>query len=237
LNYTLKGGLTVERRYPVYYLPAEVDQPGTAVNALKELYSSEAIQYADIMGGIDNGRIVSGELSYPARAIKHEDGYIGWEWDYKSLTSAQAEALVDAVRKDIAAGNLGRNAFDNERWQKETYAASLDIYYKTVEDGREMDWNSNLSLKFSVNSINLIAELERQGILNRTQLYTEEQVYASEKYGATTDPEILQQIIDMNPNSAPTVEEIISGAISEKESIGIIGGADGPTAIIVGKPE
>ena len=39
------------------------------------------------------------------------------------------------------------------------------------------------------------------------------------------------------PYSAPTVEEIISGAISEKESVGIIGGADGPTAIIVGKPE
>ena len=234
LNYTLKGDLTVERRYPVYYLPAEVDQPGTAVNALKELYSSDVIQYADLMGGIDNGRIVSGELSYPARAVKYEDGYIGWEWDYKSLTSAQVEALVEAVRKDIAAGSFGRNAFDNERWQKETYAASLDIYYKTVENGGVADWNEHLSLKFSVNSTNLIAELERQGILNRTQLYTEEQVYASEKYGNTAVvPEGAIVYDGTGPYSAPTVEEIISGAISEKESIGIIGGADGPTAIFV----
>ncbi|MBE6961886.1 MAG: hypothetical protein E7445_05455 [Ruminococcaceae bacterium] len=232
LNYTLKSGLTVERRYPVYYLPEEVDQPGTAVNALKELYSSDAIQYADLMGGIDKGRIVSGELSYPARAIKHEDGYISWEWDFKSLTSAQAEALVEAVRKDIAAGSFGRNAFDNERWQKETYAASLHIYYKTIENGEMMDWNDGLDLKFSVNSTHLVAELERQGILNRTQLYTEEQVYASDKYGNTAVvPE--SAIVYANPNSAPTVEEIISGAISEKESIGIIGGADGPTAVFV----
>jgi len=37
----------------------------------------------------------------------------------------------------------------------------------------------------------------------------------------------------MNPNSAPRVEEIISGAVSESASIGIIGGADEPTAVYV----
>ena len=226
LIYTLKGGVKVERRSPVYYLQEEVDRPGTAVNALKEFYSSDAVQYANLMGGMEGGRILSAELNYPARAIKHEDGYIGWEWDYKSLTTYQAEALVEAIRKDIAAGNFGRNAFDNERWEQETYACSLDIHYKPMVNGQIADWNEYLSLKFSVNSTNLIAELERQGILKRTELYTEYQVYASEKYGKT-------YLTSFDPNSAPTVEEIISGAISEKESIGIIGGADGPTSIFV----
>ncbi len=238
LIYTLKSGLTVERRYPVYYLLEEVDQPGTAVNALKALYSSESIQYADLLGDIDNGRIVSGEINYPARATKDAEGYISWEWEYKSLTPAQAEALVEAIRKDIAAGSFGRNAFDNERWQQETYAASLDIYYKTVENGEKVDWNSSLSLKFSVNSTNLLAELERQGILTRAELYTEYQVYSSEKYGSTAAvPESAVVYDGHGPYSAPTVGEIISGAISEKEAVGIIGGADGPTAIIVGKAE
>ena len=35
-----------------------------------------------------------------------------------------------------------------------------------------------------------------------------------------------------DPNSAPTVNEIISGAVTDS-SVGIIGGADGPTAIYV----
>ena len=80
------------------------------------------------------------------------------------------------------------------------------------------------------------AELERQGIITRAELHTEEMVYASEKYGVTIDPEKLEVLLN-GPYSAPSVEEIISGALTEKESIGIIGGADGPTAIIVGKPE
>ena len=232
LIYTLKGGVKVERRYPVYYLQEEVDRPGTAVNALKEFYSSDAVQYANLMGGMEGGRILSAELNYPARAIKHEDGYVGWEWDYKSLTTYQAEAIVEAIRKDIAAGNFGRNAFDNARWEQETYACSLDIHYKPMINGQIADWNEYLSLKFSVNSTNLIAELERLGILKRTELYTEYQVYASEKYGAVS-PEILQELMAMNPNSAPTVEEIISGAVSESSAVGIIGGADGPTSIFV----
>ena len=78
------------------------------------------------------------------------------------------------------------------------------------------------------------AELERQGILPRTELYTEYQVYETEKYGTTTDPEILEKIILADPNSAPTLEEIISGTVSGS-SVGVIGGADGPTAIIVTK--
>ena len=85
-----------------------------------------------------------------------------------------------------------------------------------------------------MNSTNLIAELERQGILPRTELYTEYQVYETEKYGTTTDPEILEKIILADPNSAPTLEEIISGTVSGS-SVGVIGGADGPTAIIVTK--
>ena len=227
LIYTLKGGVKVERRYPVYYLQEEVDRPGTAVNALKEFYSSDAVQYANLMGGMEGGRILSAELSYPSpRVYADSPEHIFWEWDYKSLTTDQAEALVEAIRKDIAAGNFGRNAFDDERWQKETYAASLEIHYKPMTNGQIADWNEYLSLKFSVNSTNLIAELERQGILKRTELYTEYQVYETEKYGKT-------YLTSFDPNSAPTVEEIISGAISEKESVGIIGGADGPTSIFV----
>ena len=229
VNYKLKSGLTVDRRYPVYYLLEEVDQPGTAVNALKELYSSDAIQYADVMGGIDGSRVISAELGYPTpRTYSDSPGHIFWEWDYKSLTAQQAEALVEAARRDIAAGNFGRNAFDSERWEKETYAAGLDIFYRQAEDivGQGSYYDSHLSLKFSVNSTNLIAELERQGILKRTELYTEYEVYTSEKYGK-------DYLTSFNPNSAPTVEEIISGAISERESIGIIGGADGPTSIFV----
>ena len=71
------------------------------------------------------------------------------------------------------------------------------------------------------------AELERQGILSRTELYTEYQVYETEKYGKETP-------ISFDPNSAPTVEEIISGAVSGS-SVGIIGGADGPTSIVITK--
>ena len=196
LLYTLKSGLKVERRYPVYYLKEEVDRPGTVVNALKEFYSSESVQYANLMGGMDGGRILSAELTYPARAVKYEEGYVSWEWDYKNLTSDQAEALVEAIRRDIAAGNFGRNAFDSERWQKETYAASIEIHYKPLEkNGQLADWNSYLSLKFSSNSTNLIAELERQGILKRTELYTEYQVYNSEQYGAITPSVIPESAI------------------------------------------
>ena len=227
VKYVLKSGLTVERRYPVYYLQEEVDQPGTAVNILKELYCSDAIQYQDVMGDLDKGTVVYGSLSYPQRVMNDGYGNYYWEWGSKELTSTQAAALVEAARRDIAAGNFGRNAFDNERWQQETYAAHLEIGYKWSGEGNLDSWSSSLSLKFSVNSTNLIAELERQGILARIDLYTEYQVYETEKYGKETP-------ISFNPNSAPTMQEIISGTVTGS-SVGIIGGADGPTSIVITK--
>jgi len=227
LTYVLKNGLEVERYYNVRYKLEEVEQPGTAVNALRELHSSPGVQYANLMGEIDSSRITGGELRYSVpRTYTEEPGHIFWEWELKSITAEQAEALTEAVRRDIAAGNFGRNAFDNEKWQQETYEATLSIYFKRSQNGVEETWQSELGLQFSVNSTNLLAELERQGIIRRTELHSEYEVYASEKYGK-------DYLTSFDPNSAPTVDAIISGAITESESIGIIGGADGPTAVFV----
>ena len=225
LTYVLKNGLEVERYYNVRYKLEEVEQPGTAVNALRELHSSPGVQYANLMGDLDHGRITGGELRYSVLTDLDPNGYPIWEWKLKNITAEQAEALTEAVRKDIAAGNFGRNAFDNEKWQQETYEATLSIYFKRIENGIEETWQSELGLQFSVNSTNLLAELERLGVIRRTDLHTEYEVYASEKYGK-------DYLTSFNPNSAPTVSEIISGAVTDS-SVGIIGGADGPTAIYV----
>ena len=226
LTYVLKNGLEVERFYNIRYKPEEVEQPGTAVNALRELHRSPGVQYANLMGDLDHGRITGGELRYSVLTDLDPNGYPIWEWKLKNITAEQAEALTEAVRRDIAAGNFGRNAFDNEKWQQETYEATLSIYFKRSQNGVEDNWQSELGLQFSVNSTNLLAELERLGVIRRTELHTEYEVYASEKYGK-------DYLTSFDPNSAPTVGEIISGAITESESIGIIGGADGPTAIYV----
>jgi hypothetical protein len=75
LTYVLKNGMEVERYYNVRYAPEEVEQSGTAVNALRELYRSPGIQYVDLMGELDNGRITGGELRYSVLADRDPNGY------------------------------------------------------------------------------------------------------------------------------------------------------------------
>ena len=230
VEYTLRGGVTFERRYDVRYLLSEVDEPGTAVNALKELHCSPTIQSANLFRDVDRSRVIGGYLHYPAEPTRDQEGYLSWEWKTADLTVEQAAALVEAARRDVEAGNFGRNAFDLEKWNAETCAANLTIYYSyDPEPGEDYSYQSDLNLRFSLNSTNLIGEMLRQGLITRDELYTEAQVYDYEKRGyvGTVD----------GGYSAPALEDVIAGAVTESESIGIIGGADGPTAIIVAKPD
>ena len=97
MEYTLRGGVTFERRYDVRYLPAEVDRPGTAVNALKQLHSSPTIQYANLFRDVDRSRIIGGFLNYPRNPQRDEGGYLSWDWEgMEKLESILAE-LKDCI--------------------------------------------------------------------------------------------------------------------------------------------
>jgi hypothetical protein len=81
--------------------------------------------------------------------------------------------------------------------------------------------------------------VKAEELITSVQLYPERykgtgaQKELMEKYGI--DYQDLYGITDYEMYSAPRVEDIISGAVSES-SVGIIGGADGPTAIFVTEP-
>jgi len=221
--YELKSGATVSRRYTVPVTVTRLQDETTYDYALDRLVNSTAAkekrfhlksEYAPYSGNLYLEKRTDGGVSFGNR---------------------EALAILEAVRKDVAAGTCG-----NYDWFYRTYGGayamdlSLEFQYQRV-DGNGNDYTDYDYIGITVwpamtHTVEALLELKLMGeddLVTRAELYPEqyleEQEYQkqmAELYGA------------YDAYSAPRPAEIIVGS-SEAASIGIIGGADGPTAIMV----
>ena len=131
--------------------------------------------------------------------------------DGYDLNSRECAALLDAVARDAASGTWGDyDWFDQNN--NSAYAMSLELRFARLEqDHWNYDW---ISINIRPGMDNTIACLKDLGLVTDKDLVTREQ---------------MEKISGWNTSETETYEE----KMTQEASLGIIGGADGPTTVVV----
>ena len=225
-RYTLKDGTQVTRRYSSIPVDRDrMDEPGTYDYLLNQLVNSDAMKRKRLHASPnDPYRPYGGEL------------YVEKRSHHSSLSDREAAAILDAVRLDAAEGNWGTYDWFASSPKDTRIAMDLHLEFTrtVIENGDS--WNEHDTIyiqlrpemRYTRAALISLGLAKEEDFVTYYQLYPEDydmdaKLWEAEKYGYITDP--------YNPNSFPTTEQIISGSVSS--SVGIIGGADGPTAIYV----
>ena len=141
------------------------------------------------------------------------DLYLESSGDYFDLSSREAAAVLDAVAKDAAGGTWGDYDWFDQNGNN-AYALNLELSFTYPGDygGTSNDW-INITVRPGMD--NTVACLKDLGLITDRDLVTRE---AMEK---------------MNNRDNSDAEEYAEKMAQENVSIGVIGGADGPTAVYV----
>ena len=232
-EYRLKNGATVYRRYSLALYPDRITDPATYDFALDRLVNSGEMKSKRIHDDNSGFAVVSGNL------------YVETVHENFNLSNREARAIWEAVCADAKAGAWGNyDWFDTHDGTEYAMSLSLEFAKKNV-DGNGVNYTEYDYLNISVypnmtHTANVLLALDlvkAEDLITSVQLYPERykgtgaQKELMDKYGIAYED--LYDLTGYDPYSAPTVQDIIAGAVTES-SVGIIGGADGPTAIIVG---
>ena len=182
---------------------------------LTEYRMEQESTYDDLLDTLVNSepmkakRLHAGDSRF---TIQGGDLYLEASGDYFDLSSREAADLLTAVAQDAAAGTWGDfDWFDNG--QNSAYALNLELSFTYPNDYGESsnDW-INITVRPGMD--NTIACLKKLGLITDRDLVTREQ---------------MEKINGWNTSETETYEE----KMTQEASLGVIGGADGPTAIAV----
>ncbi len=218
--YFLKNGRALERRYNLCNTGSMLDvlqQVEDVMNSKEAILTRvpdpttlqpERIRYAMINYNIETKPLSQQDGIY-APAFQHES---------RSLTSAEAYDLyANCILPDMLEGTIGTVWFGKKsRYYNPQHEGHIEFEVSLLPDGSTDEYGRSYSHYYFVpteNSHRTNAWLAEHGV---TMLLLD---YVNQQYEKA-------EILNMNPNSFP--EEITSAS-----SIGIIGGADGPTAVFV----
>ena len=154
-------------------------------------------------------RLHAGDDRY---TVDSGDLYLETSGSSFDLSSREAAAVLDAVSRDAAAGTWGDfDWFDQN--QNGAYALSLELSftYPNEYGGDSYDW-INITVRPGMD--NTVACLKELGLVTDKDLVTREQ---------------MEKINGWNTSETETYEE----KMTQEASLGVIGGSDGPTAIVV----
>ncbi len=237
VTYTLSNGTTLRRDYGSYVQSGSKLEPPA-----RDFYCDPQVaKLAYGLDEIDPTKLVNVEVSSLWNTEEKKNEYFRLTEDTPvEQHQATLLAIYDAVMADFAQGNLGRRyLFDlDEERQLNTCTADLSIYWNVPYQSRDTRPGTPMevatsyynathgkSITLTPQAENTIRVLTQLGILDEDttlRLYrdiVDEEQQAKLIYGSMGyDPEELTSVIYENPNSA---------------DIAIIGGADGPTSIVV----
>ena len=142
------------------------------------------------------------------------DLYLESSGDYFDLSSREAAAVLDAVAKDAAGGTWGDYDWFDQNGNN-AYALNLELSftYPGDYDGTSYDW-INITVRPGMD--NTVACLKELGLVTERDLVTRED---------------MEKMTSRNRSEA--VEYAEKMAQENAASIGVSGGADGPTAVYV----
>lgn len=210
VTYTLSNGLTVERNYLLPIARDRMAQPGTYDCLLDRLVNSEAMKAKRLHVGDARYTVSGGWLSLEKRS------------ESMDLSSREAASLLAALGKDAAAGTWGTyDWFDSD--DGSTYALNLELTFSyEAEWGLGTDW---ISITLRPGMENTLACLKELGLVTDADLVTYAELYP-ENYGyeAEYDAAVLDGRVPAG------IEHAYDAPAA---SVGVIGGADGPTEVFV----
>ena len=210
VTYELTNGLEVERNYGLTVTRDRMAQAGTYDSLLDSLVNSEAMKAKRLHMGDSRYEVSSGYLYLEA---------VGEHYD---LNSREAAAILEAVGKDARTGAWGTyNWFENDR--RDCYAMSLELSftYTGEEEDLRRDW---IEIYVRPGMDHTIACLKDLGLVTDEALRTYGELYPEDYMDYVDD-------IDYGEYVEKYGIEVVEDA--GPASVGVIGGADGPTTVVV----
>ena len=216
LTYYLTNGKAVKRTYYIYLSKDRIGQDGTYDYLLDRLVNSEAMKAKRLRAGDDRYFINGGALRVERRN------------EYYDLNDREASAILDAVQKDAAAGTWGNYDWFDQSFADD-YAMSLELSFKRPEtDDRGTPYYSHswITIRVHPGMTNTAACLKELGLVTDADLVTNRQL---------NPRDYEEKWAEYNANS---LTEYVSDDVeyaydAPAASVGIIGGADGPTQVYV----
>ena len=210
VTYELTNGLEVERNYGLTVPRDRMAQAGSYDKLLDSLVNSEAMKAKRLHVGDSRYEVSSGYLYLEA---------VGEHYD---LNSREAAAILEAVGKDARTGAWGTyNWFENDR--RDCYAMSLELSftYTGEEEDLRRDW---IEIYVRPGMDHTIACLKDLGLVTDEALRTYGELYPEDYMDYVDD-------IDYGEYVEKYGIEVVEDA--GPASVGVIGGADGPTTVVV----
>ena len=135
------------------------------------------------------------------------------------------QQLWQAVKADFDAGNK-RYLFDDEERSENTYITDLSFTWGRLnKDGEQEDFYRSVTVTLTPQAANTLAVLEFTGLGNDYQLQPHSRDSGDDDY----------DYVDGGWDRSASVEVPTEPAMDDlASSYGVIGGADGPTAVITG---
>lgn len=167
LTYTLKNGMTVSRSYGLYLTRERMAQADTADYLLDRLVNSEAMKAKRLHSGDSRSTVDGGDV------------WCGWSGSNYDLNSQEAQAVLDAVGRDAAAGNWGSydwfTAYDGG-----DYAVDLELSFKTPRTNKSGNYRNWINIRLrpemaeTVRCLLDVGALTKQDLVTRAEMYPEE---------------------------------------------------------------
>lgn len=212
--YELADGSRLTREYYLQLYTTDLEDPNSVASLLNNIVNApDAIEDAYFSGvesqdAFDNLADISLSNVYDAQT----QTYIDLNVD----TEAARDALLAAVRSDMAAGRLGqRYLFDDKERNDTCCLADLKLsFFKTIKETNqygevwEHDWSTTVTIGLQSTATDTIACLEELGLIDENhQLITHTKVMSSSS-GDPGAADIFQQ-------DGPYTEEVTDGPQAE----------------------
>ena len=210
VTYELTNGLEVERNYGLTVTRDRMAQAGTYDNLLDSLVNSEAMKAKRLHVGDSRYEVSSGYL------------YLEDVGEHYDLNSREAAAILEAVGKDARTGAwVTYNWFENDR--RDCYAMSLELSftYTGEEEDLRRDW---IEIYVRPGMDHTIACLKDLGLVTDEALRT---------YGEQYPEDYMDYVDDIDYGEYVEKYGIEAVEDAGPASVGVIGGADGPTTVVV----
>ena len=213
-SYNLADGSQLTREYTLQLYSTDLEDPDSVASLLNSsINAPDAIENSYFSG------VESQDAFNSLAEASVENVYNAGSQTYDSLevlSEADRNALLAAVRSDLAAGRLGqRYLFDDKERNDTCCLADLKLsFFKTIKDpdqyGQlwEHDWSTTVTIGLQITATDTIACLEELGLIDENHqltTHTEDMLRSSGEPGAA---DIFQQ-------DGPYTEEVADGPRAE----------------------
>lgn len=216
ITYYLKGGVELYRYYSVPLTRDRMEQPGT---------------YDYLMNAFVNGKEAKAKRLHLHDTVyriesAHIWGLSGNE-NYYDFSSREAEELLAAVGRDLESGTWGTYDFFSYT-DADELEPNIEISYRYYQDGYDYEMYDYINIVLRPEMTETLTLLTNMGILSDKDLLP-----MGKKYPERYDYD--QELIEMYDKYGYLTEQTLTSfpEYGLSSSVGIIGGADGPTSIIV----